>query len=104
MRALTTTPCAGSGFDDGDLVVGVVRRPDPEPCGACGAGEFDMCGNGQYTERGTKQREGYCAEPRTALITGVGPYQFSDVTSCGQLDPSHLGLQDLDPISPQEHR
>src|SRR4051795_8934956 len=26
---------AGSGFERGDLVVGVVRRPDPEPCPAC---------------------------------------------------------------------
>src|SRR5581483_10958518 len=25
----------GSGFAVGDLVVGVVRRPDPEPCQAC---------------------------------------------------------------------
>ena len=42
----------GSGFAEGDLVVGVVRRPDPEPCGACAHGEFDMCRNGLYTERG----------------------------------------------------
>ena len=42
----------GSGFAAGDLVVGVVRRPDPEPCGACAHGEFDMCRNGKYTERG----------------------------------------------------
>ncbi|HEX5740339.1 MAG TPA: theronine dehydrogenase, partial [Pilimelia sp.] len=42
-----------------DLVVGVVRRPDPEPCGACGAGEFDMCRNGRYTERGIKEADGY---------------------------------------------
>jgi threonine dehydrogenase-like Zn-dependent dehydrogenase len=32
----------GSGFAAGDLVVGVVRRPDPEPCGACAHGQFDM--------------------------------------------------------------
>jgi glucose 1-dehydrogenase len=49
----------GSGFAPGDLVVGIVRRPDPEPCGACARGEFDMCRNGKYTERGIKQLDGY---------------------------------------------
>jgi glucose 1-dehydrogenase len=46
----------------GDLVVGVVRRPDPVPCGACAAGEWDMCRNGRYSERGIKDRHGYGAE------------------------------------------
>ena len=53
---------AGSGFEAGDLVVGVVRRPDPVPCGACARGEFDMCRNGEYTERGIKEIDGYGAE------------------------------------------
>jgi threonine dehydrogenase-like Zn-dependent dehydrogenase len=53
---------AGSGFAAGDLVVGVVRRPDPEPCGACAHGAFDMCRNGRYTERGIKQLDGYASE------------------------------------------
>jgi threonine dehydrogenase-like Zn-dependent dehydrogenase len=52
----------GSGFSEGDLVVGVVRRPDPVPCGACAHGEFDMCRNGRYTERGIKERDGYGSE------------------------------------------
>lgn len=51
----------GSGFAAGDLVVGVVRRPDPEPCGACARGEFDMCRNGRYTERGIRERHGYAS-------------------------------------------
>jgi threonine dehydrogenase-like Zn-dependent dehydrogenase len=55
----------GSGFAAGDLVVGVVRRPDPEPCGACAHGEFDMCRNGRYTERGIKSRHGYGSEQWT---------------------------------------
>jgi threonine dehydrogenase-like Zn-dependent dehydrogenase len=46
-------------FSAGDLVVGVVRRPDPVPCAACGVGQFDMCRNGQYTERGIKEIHGY---------------------------------------------
>jgi len=55
----------GSDFAPGDLVVGVVRRPDPEPCGACERGEFDMCRNGRYTERGIKEIDGYASEAWT---------------------------------------
>lgn len=46
----------------GDVVVGIVRRPDPVPCPNCAVGEWDFCRNGQYTERGIKQHDGYCAE------------------------------------------
>jgi threonine dehydrogenase-like Zn-dependent dehydrogenase len=53
---------SGSDFSPGDLVVGVVRRPDPEPCGACAQGQFDMCRNGKYTERGIKEIHGYGSE------------------------------------------
>jgi threonine dehydrogenase-like Zn-dependent dehydrogenase len=53
---------AGTAFKRGDLVVGIVRRPDPVPCAACAAGEWDMCRNGQYTERGIKDRNGYGSE------------------------------------------
>ncbi|AGZ41138.1 glucose 1-dehydrogenase [Actinoplanes friuliensis] len=56
-RVRTAPP--DSSFAPGDLVVGVVRRPDPEPCGACAHGEFDMCRNGRYTERGIKEIDGY---------------------------------------------
>ena len=52
----------GSGLAAGDLVVGVVRRPDPVPCGACARGEFDMCRNGRYTERGITGLPGYASE------------------------------------------
>ena len=47
-----------SGFRRGDHVVGIVRRPDPVPCPACASGEWDMCRNGLYTERGIKDGEG----------------------------------------------
>jgi len=53
---------AGCGVTRGDLVVGIVRRPDPVPCPACAAGEWDMCRNGRYTERGIKERNGYGSE------------------------------------------
>jgi threonine dehydrogenase-like Zn-dependent dehydrogenase len=50
------------GFERGDLVAGIVRRPDPEPCPCCARGEWDMCRNGRYTERGIKARDGYGSE------------------------------------------
>jgi threonine dehydrogenase-like Zn-dependent dehydrogenase len=52
----------GSGFSVGDLVVGIVRRPDPEPCDQCAVGQWDMCRNGLYTECGIKGRHGYARE------------------------------------------
>jgi glucose 1-dehydrogenase len=51
-----------SGLAEGDLVVGIVRRPDEAPCANCAVGEWDMCRNGQYTERGIKGRHGYASE------------------------------------------
>src|SRR5438552_9323660 len=51
-----------SGFQKGDLVVGIVRHPDPVPCVACAADEWDMCRNGKYTERGIKERNGFGSE------------------------------------------
>jgi threonine dehydrogenase-like Zn-dependent dehydrogenase len=53
---------ADSGFARGDLVVGIVRRPDPVPCAYCRVGEWDMCRNGRYTERGIKERDGFASD------------------------------------------
>lgn len=53
---------AGSGFAPGDLVVGIVRRPDPAPCSACAAGEWDMCRNDGFGERGIVRLHGYGSE------------------------------------------
>jgi glucose 1-dehydrogenase len=50
------------GLAPGDHVVGIVREPDPVPCPACAAGEWDMCRNGLYTEHGIKARHGFGAE------------------------------------------
>ncbi len=55
-------PGPTSGLKKGDLVVGIVRRPDPVPCPNCAVGEWDMCRNGQYTERGIKQINGFMSE------------------------------------------
>ncbi|HVP03626.1 MAG TPA: glucose 1-dehydrogenase [Solirubrobacteraceae bacterium] len=55
-------PGPNSGLQPGDLVVGIVRRPDPVPCPNCAVGEWDMCRNGKYTERGIKELDGFMSE------------------------------------------
>ncbi len=55
-------PSGVEGLSPGDWVVAIVRRPDPVPCRNCAAGEWDMCLNGQYTERGIKGLHGFLAE------------------------------------------
>jgi threonine dehydrogenase-like Zn-dependent dehydrogenase len=55
-------PGPSGGLEKGDLVVGIVRRPDPVPCPSCAVGEWDMCRNGQYTERGIKGIHGFMSE------------------------------------------
>jgi glucose 1-dehydrogenase len=55
-------PGGSASFKKGDLVAGIVRRPDPVPCPNCAVGEWDMCSNGQYTERGIKEIDGYMSE------------------------------------------
>jgi len=55
-------PGPSGGLKKGDLVVGIVRRPDPVPCPNCAVGEWDMCQNGLYTERGIKEIHGYMSE------------------------------------------
>jgi len=51
-----------AGVEPGDLVVGVVRHPDPEPCVCCARGEWDFCRNGGYKEHGIKERHGFGSE------------------------------------------
>lgn len=53
---------ASSTFAPGDLVVGIVRHPDPVPCVNCAADEWDMCRNGRYTEHGIKGLHGFARE------------------------------------------
>ncbi len=55
-------PGPRSSLKTGDLVVGIVRRPDPVPCPSCAVGEWDMCTNGQYTERGIKEIHGFMSQ------------------------------------------
>jgi threonine dehydrogenase-like Zn-dependent dehydrogenase len=53
---------ADSGLKRGDLVVGIVRHPDPIPCPNCAVGEWDMCRNDRYTEHGIKALDGFGSE------------------------------------------
>lgn len=53
---------ADSAFQPGDLVTGIVRRPDPGPCVNCRAGDLDICLDGGYTERGIRGQDGYGAQ------------------------------------------
>jgi threonine dehydrogenase-like Zn-dependent dehydrogenase len=55
-------PDSTGRMKEGELVVGIVRRPDPVPCPNCAVGEWDMCRNGKYTERGIKQIDGYMSD------------------------------------------
>ncbi|HMK39045.1 MAG TPA: alcohol dehydrogenase catalytic domain-containing protein, partial [Bacteroidota bacterium] len=55
-------PGSSGSLKKGDLVVGIVRRPDPVPCPNCAVGEWDMCRNGRYTERGIKEIHGFMSE------------------------------------------
>ena len=55
-------PGPTGSFQKGELVVGIVRRPDPVPCPNCAVGEWDMCRNNQYTERGIKGVDGFMSE------------------------------------------
>jgi threonine dehydrogenase-like Zn-dependent dehydrogenase len=55
-------PGPSAVLERGDLVVGIVRRPDPVPCPSCAVGEWDMCRNGRYTERGIKEIHGFMSE------------------------------------------
>jgi threonine dehydrogenase-like Zn-dependent dehydrogenase len=59
-RVVEAPPSAG--LVPGDLVVGIVRHPDPVPCPNCAVDEWDMCRNGRYTEHGIKELDGFGSE------------------------------------------
>jgi threonine dehydrogenase-like Zn-dependent dehydrogenase len=62
-----------AAFAVGDLVVPIVRRPDPVPCPACAVGEWDMCQNGRYTEHGIWGADGYARERFTLAAAFAVP-------------------------------
>jgi threonine dehydrogenase-like Zn-dependent dehydrogenase len=81
-RVREATPSSALG--PGDLVAGIVRRPDPEPCPCCARGEFDMCRNGRYRERGIKELDGFGAE-RVALEPDYAVKLDAALGLCGVL-------------------
>lgn len=49
------------GFESGDLVVPMVRRPCEERCLNCRSGQPDMCLTGDFLERGIKGIDGFAS-------------------------------------------
>jgi threonine dehydrogenase-like Zn-dependent dehydrogenase len=95
---------AGSGLDPGDLVAGIVRRPDPVPCAACAQGEWDMCRNGRYTERGIKQRNGY-ASSRFRVEHDFAVRIAPELGACGVLvEPTSVVAKAWEQIERIGHR
>src|SRR5579875_312161 len=87
-RVIEAPPDAG--VKAGDLVAGVVRRPDPVPCAACAAEQWEFCENGRYTERGIKGRNGYGRQrwrvgPRFALPVPAGLGDHGVLTEPGSV-------------------
>jgi glucose 1-dehydrogenase len=52
----------GSGFQAGERVIGVVRRPCPPVCVECSAGRLDRCRNDEVNERGISRLDGFGSE------------------------------------------
>ncbi|MFC0544907.1 glucose 1-dehydrogenase [Kutzneria chonburiensis] len=89
---------AGSGFTPGDLVAGVVRRPDPLPCAPCAAGRSDFCLNGNYTERGVTGLDGFGSE-RWAVPAQYAVRLAAEVGDCGVLaEPTSIVAKAWDQI------
>lgn len=59
-RVLATP--VGVGLTAGDLVVPMVRHPDPAPCPSCSVGEWDFCRTDTYLEHGIRKLDGFAAE------------------------------------------
>ncbi len=51
-----------SGLAVGDFVAGLVRRPCPERCASCSAGELDRCQSRPPVERGISRADGFASE------------------------------------------
>jgi threonine dehydrogenase-like Zn-dependent dehydrogenase len=89
---------SGSGFAMGDLVAGVVRRPDPLPCAPCAAGRADFCLNGNYTERGVTGLDGFGSE-RWVVPAAYAVKLAPEVGDCGVLaEPTSIVAKAWDQI------
>jgi threonine dehydrogenase-like Zn-dependent dehydrogenase len=67
-EAMARVVTAAPGLVEGQLVVPIVRHPDPVPCANCAVGRWDMCRNGQYTEHGIKRLDGFAAQRAVTTV------------------------------------
>lgn len=81
---------ADSGLATGDLVVGIVRRPDPVPCANCAVGEWDMCRNDRFTEHGIKALDGFARERFRVDPAGVVAVQGTLGEAAILLEPASI--------------
>jgi threonine dehydrogenase-like Zn-dependent dehydrogenase len=86
------------GLAEGSLVAAIVRRPDPIPCLNCGRDEWDMCLNGQYTERGIKGRHGYLAEYYAEVPKYLVPVPEGLATVGMLVEPTSIAEKAIDQI------
>ncbi len=66
-----------SGWNTGQLAVGIVRRPCPERCAPCSRGRWDLCVTGNYLERGIKGLDGFMRESLVEDVAFLVPVPTS---------------------------
>jgi glucose 1-dehydrogenase len=81
---------AGASVSEDDLVVCIVRCPDPVPCVNCAAGQWDMCRNGRYTEHGIKGLDGFMRERYRAVADRLVPVDASLGLAAVLLEPASI--------------
>lgn len=88
----------------GQLVVPIVRRPDPVPCVNCANGEWDYCLNGLYTERGIKGRHGFLVERFTENPDYLVPVPERLVEVGMLVEPTTISVKALEQVDTVQQR
>ena len=88
----------------GQLVVPIVRRPDPVPCLNCAKGEWDYCLNGLYTERGIKGRHGFLVERFTEDPAYLVPVPEHLVEVGMLVEPTTISVKALEQVDTVQQR
>lgn len=92
------------GLAEGQLVVPIVRRPDPVPCRNCAAGEWDMCMNGRYTELGIKGRHGFLTERFTERPDYLVPVPAQLADAGVLVEPTSIAAKAVDQLYRAQQR